>query len=83
MRRHVATVHGDKKYVCKCSYSTGRKDNYTRHLKDSCKLKDKAGQLFICICGKTFDNFNSHLTHVQTCGKRRAGRPSSSSKNST
>ncbi|KAH9243996.1 hypothetical protein K456DRAFT_45868 [Colletotrichum gloeosporioides 23] len=53
-----------------CVDSTARKDNYLRHLK-SCKMKDKTGPSFFCICGTEHNNLEEHSNHVKDCKQRR------------
>lgn len=70
LQRHMRTVHGTAWYMCKCVHSTARKDNYLRHLK-SCKMKDKTGPSFFCICGTEHNNLEEHSNHVKDCKQRR------------
>ncbi|KAK2732300.1 hypothetical protein CKAH01_02246 [Colletotrichum kahawae] len=76
--RHQRTVHGDK-YRCKCTYESGRRDNYTRHL-EGCRKQHQAGRSFICLCGEQTNDFNSHWAHVKDCKRPPGRRPNSSRK---
>lgn len=81
-RRHLKTVHGDEKYVCKCGHETGRLDNYRgRHLR-TCAMKHDPDRLFMCICGDLSSSLSYHLDHISNCGKKRPGRGSTSSRTS-
>ncbi|KAI8165753.1 hypothetical protein K4K49_010290 [Colletotrichum sp. SAR 10_70] len=75
--RHRRTVHG-KTFRCKCSYKSGRKDNYHRHLK-SCRKKNETGLLFTCLCDEQTSVFDTHSAHLQIC-RLQVGRPSNSSR---
>jgi hypothetical protein len=73
---HQKPKHGDFSqgwYACRCTYSTSRKDDLTRHLK-TCK-KDHVYSTYMCQCLGPVTNLDEFYKHISKCGAKPRGRP--------
>lgn len=80
LRRHRETTkaHQAAVFQCCCSHTSGRKDNFLKHV----ERKKPCSPIvpFICSCGymiesSSLDAISRLLTHIKPCGQRKRGRP--------
>lgn len=67
--RHIKEMHpvdGEKKFECRCVYTSTRRDNYRRHLK---KCSDEGLKpVYRCFCGHHNESKERQLLHLsETC----------------
>ncbi|KAI2624077.1 hypothetical protein GGS21DRAFT_326889 [Xylaria nigripes] len=60
-------------YICRCSYSCTRKDNFKRHLIEYCKDQFHF-QHYQCQCGFHTENKDDFINHLRQCGSQRVRR---------
>lgn len=79
-RRHLKTVkpHQLTAFQCCCTYKSGRKDNFLKHITRKNICSPIAS--FICSCGYRVESNSPDaiarlLRHIKPCGQRKRGRP--------
>ncbi|KAL7925758.1 hypothetical protein ACQKWADRAFT_199921 [Trichoderma austrokoningii] len=84
LRRHRETTkaHQAAVFQCCCTYTSGRKDTFLKHVERKTPCSPVVP--FICSCGYSIESSSSDaiallLEHVKPCGQRKRGRPKKSS----
>ena len=90
LRRHLATVKFHRTastpvFRCRCEKQFTRKEKYQIHFRESTCSGQSS---YHCCCGKAFSSQSNsarreHERHVKICGRKRRGRPSQRTGNTT
>ncbi|KAI1029042.1 hypothetical protein LB505_009215 [Fusarium chuoi] len=72
LKRHLTEFHLCSVYVCRCGRQDGRKDKHCKHIESN---NCTGHGLYCCPCGHAFDQLKLHRHHIDSCGRKKRGRP--------